>query len=51
MCHVFYHSVCSNGNLEGGGNMRAILSNWRVNRAFLKKKKKKLGVGGTLKNG
>ena len=34
MCHVFYHSVCSKGNLEGGCNGRAILSNWRVNRAF-----------------
>ena len=34
--HVIHFSVGSNGNLDGGGNERAIESNWRVNRVSRK---------------
>jgi hypothetical protein len=26
-CHMFHYSICFNGNMEGGGNGRAIDSN------------------------
>ena len=33
---MFHCSVCSNGDFEGGGNGRAIESNWGINRASRK---------------